>query len=371
MSGQTPGTLRDVTFSQAEGKVIFLVKVEGEFDYETSVLNMPRRLVIDLTPVGSIASPPYLQVNAGGVTAVRTGQYKPQTARIVFDLSDSDFIQSVSKSTGALIVSFRPGGGDPAVRPEERPAPGREIPRQEVRRTLEETVPAGESRLRFFLHAGGGLGLYLNPDLAVRREFALYGETGTIDEAYTIKSTMVFEGSLGRYLRFGSRRLKAGLGFSIWKIPMEGTFTLSLPHPFTANAPRTAGFAEATALEQSGFSVIAFALFPLVDTESFSVFLGPFAGYASGKILTLEDWSLYEKAPFTSADITVSDQTYFEDKIGDVLIGAALSLELRLSRSLNLVLDTKLGYLNPKVSNLGKRANLMTLQPTLGIQFSF
>jgi hypothetical protein len=48
-----------------------------------------------------------------------------------------------------------------------------------------------------------------------------------------------------------------------------------------------------------------------------------------------------------------------------------LSAELTLGRSLALVLDTKLNYVNPKVSNLGKRANLFNIQPTLGIQFSF
>ena len=106
LAAQSAGTLKDVTFSQADGKAVFLIKVEGEFTYETSLLAMPRRLIIDLTPLDKIAAPPYLQVNTSGVVSVRTGQFKPQTARVVFDLNDEDFTQNISASEGGLIISF-------------------------------------------------------------------------------------------------------------------------------------------------------------------------------------------------------------------------------------------------------------------------
>jgi hypothetical protein len=371
LSAQSAGTLRDVTFSQADGKTVFLIKVDGEFSYETSMLTMPRRLVVDLTPVGKIAAAPYLQVNTAGVVSVRTGQFKPLTARVVFDLTDEDFVQNISASEGGLIVSFRLAD-KPAVRPAEKTPPVREIPREEIRQTSDETTPAGGAdRLGFFIQAGAGLGVYFKPDLTARREFALYGETGAVDEAYKIKGTTVFEGRLGRYFHFGHSRLKTGLGFSVWKLPLEGSFTLTLPHPFRANDPRTVAFSETSALEQSGLSFYGFALFPLIDGEHFSVFLGPLLGYASSKILTLSDWDINEKSPFSSADVTVTNPVYAEDKISEFLIGASLSVEVSLGRSLALVLDTKVNYLNPKVTNLGKRANLLSIQPTLGIQFSF
>jgi hypothetical protein len=370
LSAQNVGTLRDVTFSQAEGKTVFLIKVDGEFTYETSLLTMPRRLVVDLTPVEKISAAPYLQVNASGVVSVRSGQFKPRTARVVFDLTDEDFVQNISASEHGLIVSFRLAD-KPAVRPAKKTAPAREIPREEIRQTTDETAPGGADRLGFFIQAGAGLGVYFKPDLAARREFALYGETGAVDETYTIKSTTVFEGRVGRYFNFGHSRLKAGVGFSVWKLPLEGSFTLTLPHPFQINNPRTVAFSETSALEQSGLSFYGFALFPLIDGEHFSVFLGPFLGFASSKILTLSDWDISEKSPFSSADVTVTNPVYAEDKISEFLVGASLSVEVSLGRSLALVLDTKVHYLNPKVTNLGKRANLLSIQPTLGIQLSF
>ena len=53
------------------------------------------------------------------------------------------------------------------------------------------------------------------------------------------------------------------------------------------------------------------------------------------------------------------------------LRAAKLNVDVNLSRSLALVLDTKMNYLNPKVTNMGKRANLLSVQPTLGIRLSF
>lgn len=233
------------------------------------------------------------------------------------------------------------------------------------------TASGGEDRLGFFFRAGAGWGLFLKPDLTVRREFTLYGETGAVDEAYTLKNAMVFEGSLGRYFRLGGSRLKAGVGFTSWTLPVDGSFTLTLPHPFLTGSPRTVDFAESSVLKKNGLSFSAFALFPLIDTESLSIFLGPFLGYASGKFVTVSDWDIVDKAPFTSADVTVSNPSYFEDTIAEILYGAELSVELNLGRSLALVLDTKLNYLNPKLTNLGKRVNLLNVQPTLGIQFTF
>lgn len=371
LSAQSSGTLRVVTFSQSEGKSLFMIKVDGQFTYEASSLTMPSRLVIDLTPVDKIAAAPYMQVNASGVISVRIGLFKPQTVRVVFDLNDQNVTHSESATEGGLIVSFRLEGEKPAAVEPERTPPVREIPREEVPRTVSETAHVGGERLGFFFRVGVGLRLFLKPDLTARREFTLYGEPGAVDETYTLKNGLVFEGCLSRYFRLGGSRLKGGMGFTYWNFPIEGSFTMTLPHPFLANTPRTVNFADATSLKKNEVSFYAFALFPLIDNENFSLFLGPFLGYASGKFLTLSDWDLTEKSPFTSADVTVSKPVYFEDTISELLFGATLSAELSLSRSLALVLDMKLNYLNPKVTNLGKRVNLFNLQPTLGLQFSF
>ena len=144
-----------------------------------------------------------------------------------------------------------------------------------------------------------------------------------------------------------------------------------MPHPLLTNTPRTVNFSDTTGLKTDEMSFYGYALFSLVDTENFSVFIGPFLGFVSGKFLTLSDWDITEKAPFSAADVTVSNTTTFEDTVSEFLFGASLSMELNLGRSVALVLDTKLNYLNPIVTNLGKRANLLHVQPMLGIQFNF
>lgn len=372
LTAQTASTLKDVTFTREEGKVVVAIKIDGKFSYETSTLTMPRRLIVDLTPVDKIMVQTLIPVGAAGVVSVRAGQYKPQTARLVFDLAEQNPAQSVSAFEGGMKISFWLEGEAAAAKEPTRQAPVRirEIPKEEIHKALEEQ-PADESRLGYFFRAGVGLSIFLKPEMLVNREFSLYGETGSVSETYTLSNGVSFEGSLGKYFRLGRSRLKAGIGFTYWKLAPEGLFTLSIPHPLLSNAFRTVSFSETTALESSMLSFYGYALFPFLDTESFSIFFGPLVGYVSGKFLSLEDWDISDKAPFSSADVTVSNPTYFEDTVSELLFGAALNMELNLGKSFALILDTKILYLNPKVTNLGKRTNLFHLQPSLGLQFSF
>jgi hypothetical protein len=367
LSAQGAGTLKEISFSREDGKTVILIKVDGRFSYETSTLSMPRRMVVDLSPVDKITAPSLLQVDEGGVRSVRTGQFKPDTARVVFELTDQNPAQSMKATENELRISFWLEGDAAAA----KQSPAREIPREEVGRVVGDSAPAGDDRFGFFFRAGVGVNIFLKSDLATRREFTLYGETGAIDETYTFKTGLAFDGSVGRYFRLGGSRLKAGLGFTYWRLPAEGAYTLTLPHPLLTNTPRTVNFSDTTGLKTDEMSFYGYALFSLVDTENFSVFIGPFLGFVSGKFLTLSDWDITEKAPFSAADVTVSNTTTFEDTVSEFLFGASLSMELNLGRSVALVLDTKLNYLNPIVTNLGKRANLLHVQPMLGIQFNF
>jgi len=370
LAAQNSGTLKDISFTQENGKTVILIQVDGQFTYEASLLTMPRRLVIDLTPVDRITAQPFLQVNESGVVFVRAGQFKPQTARVVFDLNDQNSAQTIAAAADGLRVTFWLEGEAAAVKEPVRTEPVREIPREEVKKVIGE--PSGvQDRAKFFVRASLGLNIFLKPDLTVSRDFSLYGETGSVDETYSLKSGLAFNGSFGKYLAIGDSRMKAGIGFSFWKLPSEGSFSMSLPHPFLTNTPRTVAFTETSALKTQMLSFYAFALFSFMDTENFSIFFGPLAGYCSGKYLTLSDWGLTEKSPFTSADVTITNPTYFEDTVSELIFGGSLSLEWSLGKSIALVLDTKMLYINPIITNLGVRANLLHLQPTLGVQYSF
>ncbi|MGD0782574.1 MAG: AMIN domain-containing protein [Candidatus Aminicenantales bacterium] len=372
LAAQAAATLQDVSFVREEGKVVISIKIDGKFSYETSSLTMPRRLILDLTPVDKIMAPSFIPVDVSGVVSIRAGQYKPQTARLVIDLSEQNPSQSVSAFDGGIKVSFWLGGDVPAAKEPARQEPVRiqEIPREEIKKAVAEPS-VDESRFKFFFRANLGLSIFLKPNMTVSRDFPLYGETGSIAETYTFTNGIAFDGSLGKYFRLGGFRLKAGIGFTSWKLAPDGAFTMSLPHPFLDNTFRTVSFSETSALESQMTSFYAYALFPFLDTESFSIFFGPLVGFVSGKFRSLEDWDITEKAPFSSADVTVSNPTFVEDTISEPLFGASLSMELNLGNTFAVVLDTKMLYLNPKVGNLGKRTNLFQLQPSLGFQVSF
>lgn len=372
LAAQNAGTLEEISLAQEGGKTVILIKVDGRFTYETSSLNLPRRLVVDLTPVGKITVPPLLQVGTSGILSIHTGQFQPLTARIVIDLSDRNPSQSIGSVESGLKISF--WLEDDAITPpaanQGQPQPAREIPREGV--GLDKTgAPLKEGRLKYFFKAGAGLGVFLKPELTAHREFPLYGETAAFDETYTFKNGLVIDAGFGKYLRLGGSRLKAGIGFTSWRLPNEGSFTMTLPHPILADAPRSVAFSEAEGLKTRLANIYAYGLFALYDADRLSVFLGPLLGYCSGRILTLRDWSISDKPPFNSADVTVSDLTYFDDSVTEFSFGASLCLELSLGTSFALVLDTRLIYANPKVANLGVRVNLLQVQPTLGVQFAF
>jgi hypothetical protein len=370
LSAQSAGTLREMTLSQSEGKTVFVIKIDGEFKYETSTLTMPRRLVVDLTPVEKITALPFLQVNASGVDSVRIGQFKPQTARVIFNLSEQNSTNSIGVMADGLRIAFGLEGEASTTAPAAAPKPARSIPQEEVAKAVN---PAGDadSRLNFFFKASAGASLFLMPDRTYRREFSIYDELGAIDETYAFKTTAVFEGGFGKYFALGSSRLKVGLSAAFWSLPNEGSFTLTIPHPTLANSPRTVTFSEASALKTNLMNFYAYVLFPFLDNESVSIFFGPVLGYCSGSILTLDDIDISEKSPYSSADVTVSNPTYFKDTVSELLYGASLSFEFHLGSVASIVFDTKMIYINPKITNLGLRANMLQLQPTLGIQLSF
>jgi hypothetical protein len=370
LAAQTASTLKDISVIRENGKVIVSINVDGKFSYETSSLTMPRRLILDLTPVDKIAAQPFIPIDAAGVVSIRASQLNPQTVRLVFDMAEQNPAQSVSVFEGGIKLAFWLEGNAPAAKEPARKELVQETPKEEIKKISEEPS-ADESRLGFFIRAGAGLNVFLKPEMTVTREFPLYGETGSVSETYTFSNGTAFDISVGKYFRLGHSRLKAGIGFTSWKLAPEGVFTISLPHPFQSNTFRTVSFGETTALESQMTSFYGYALFPFLDSENFSIFFGPLIGLTSGKFFSLEDWDITEKSPFTSADVTVSNPTYFEDTISELLFGASLSMELSLGKSFALVLDTKMVYLNPKVSNLGKRTNLFHLQPSLGFQLSF
>jgi hypothetical protein len=64
------------------------LEVDGEFGYQHFELRDPSRLVVEFSPIGDIQAGESQEVNAFGVKTIRVGRFKPQTARVVFDLAE-------------------------------------------------------------------------------------------------------------------------------------------------------------------------------------------------------------------------------------------------------------------------------------------
>jgi hypothetical protein len=367
-----PATLKEISSQKEGSRLQVVIKVDGNFKYEVSELGMPNRLMVDLTSVEKILASPYVQIDDTGVMDIRVGQFQAQVARVVFDLAEKIPAHSVSSIEGGLKVTFwyetEEEKPTPPPPPPVKPAE-KEIPKEAIKEPVQEGPSAeGAKRPGFFVQVSGGINIYLSPKLSVRREFELYGETATFDETYNHGSDLAGSVRVGKYFK----NFKAGIGFSLMPFGQEGTFQASLPHPLTFNTPRTVNFnAETSALSSTIYNLYAFALYPFLETEKFSLWAGPVLGLSMGKIKTLEDFNFEEKAPFAAADTTITDLTYIEDSFTDIMIGVALDFEYILSKSFSLVADAKLIYINPKIDNLGTRINLFHIQIGAGIQFVF
>jgi hypothetical protein len=366
LQAQTGAALKEITTQKDGNRLVVQLKIEGTYTFESAILQAPPRFVIDITPISRIQASPYLQVDDIGVLDVRTGQFKADTARVVFDLSQSVPANSLAMNADGLKVTFWYEGEIPPVQaPIKAVEPAkpavRERPREEA---PEETYAPGRSNI--FVSARAGFSFFLKPDLAAQRSFDLYGETGTLDELYSYGSVPAYEIQVGKY--FGG--IKAGIGATMWSLKQPGAFDANLPHPFIMNAPRAVAF-EASDLKNPMWNFYAFALFSLLDTETINLSAGPMLGLTMGKFQSLDDFNFSEKSPYTAADVTVSELSYVEDQYTEFLFGGLLSLEYRFSPAISLVFDARMVYLNPKIPTLGQRANFLQFQPVLGIQFNF
>ena len=365
LKGQATASLKEMVLQKDGRRLTVQLKIEWTYAVEASFLPAPPRLVVDLTPMTQIQIPPYTQIDDIGILDVRTGQYTPETARVVFDLSQNVPAYNIVQNAEGVKISFWYEGEVPPleapVREEEVKPAGITAPPVETR-----TEPRIPGRSGTFVSARGGLSMFLSSDTAVRREFDLYGETGSLDEAYSFKNRSSFEIQFGKY--YG--QVKIGLAVTSWSIKETGTFTAALPHPFLMDAFRTVTFS-AVDIKYPAWSFSAFSLFSLLETEKIVLSGGPMIGLTMGKMRSLDNFSFTEKSPFTTADITISNLTYVEEEFSEFLFGALLSLEYRLTQRLGAVLDFRMIYANPKNTARNQRINLLHFQPVLGIQYSF
>lgn len=371
-------TLKSITTQMDGSKLVVTVAVEGEFTREVSYLTSPKRLVVDLNGVAAIEAAPYAQVGQAGVLDIRTGQYQPETARIVFDLGAATPAYTVTEVPGGLKISFwleageetvpaQPVAGQPVAGEPEAPRPAKE---RKVREPRAETE-AGEARTGMFFRAGGGWALFLAP-YEVETEFSYYGGTASGVETHNWKSGLAIEAAIGKYMTLGSLPTKAGLEFSYWEIKPEFGITMSLPTPWgDPIIYRDVDIATGMGLATKLYRVSLFAEFSLLESSRFTLSLGPVLGLTLGQLLTASDYGINEATPFEAENVTMGELTVQQDSLTALHIGAMLGFEYRLGRHLALSLDTKFLYFGPSSEAFSKSFNMMHVQPTLSLQYNF
>jgi hypothetical protein len=360
--------IKEITFQKVEDQIQVFIKIEGPFTFETLEVQAPQRLVLDFHSVTKISAEPVVEINDLGVTSIRTGQFQPEVARVVFDLAEKAPSHSLTQVENGLKVVFWVQAEQPPEAP--KPAEVKEqpvIPVETKPAEVKTETPSTEGRRNFFVRVAGGMAFYAVPDTSTTKEFIVYAETGSVNETYSLKTTWNADLVIGKYI---TNSIRVGLGASFQALQETPAIEASIPHPFLVNSPRTVTF-PSSEIDHSLMNIYAFGLFTLVKTEKFEASLGPMLGYAKADYESLQDFSFEDNSPFAGSDIVITNQTFVKESVSGVSAGAWLALQYQVSPNLALGLDARLVYFNAKSANLGKRANLSTVNLLLGVQYNF
>ncbi len=368
--------LKEINFQIVEAdKIEFTVVVDGEFHYEVFGLTGPPRLAIDLFPIQKISVGPYVDIGIIGVMRMRVGFFQPQVARIVFDLGDRIPNYSVTSVEGGIKVVL---WFEEAMPKEEKPPEVEEveiepkkIPEEVPEVVTEEIVPRVPRVLEhnYFIQAKTGIGFPVSPSFEAQSSFTLYGEEGSLDENYKLKTNLLFDLNIGRFFQIKNILLKVNLSLSYLSFKNDGSFSMTLPHPVVPDNPRDYTFDDS--LKGNVFNISVAPLFSIMEKRKFGVWAGPIIGFSFGKLNILEDFDLEEQSPFTSTEITVTTKTYLDENISSLIFGGVGNFEYKISRNFSLVLDAKFFYLSPKSKTLDTRIGLSQIQLAVGFLFYF
>jgi tetratricopeptide (TPR) repeat protein len=94
-------------------------------------LKSPSRIVVDLYNIESIRASRRTQVNDFGITTMRTGQFKSNIARVVFDIKDKMPLYEIKEIQGGVQLSFWLNEEAHRRSEQERVIPAKEIQREE------------------------------------------------------------------------------------------------------------------------------------------------------------------------------------------------------------------------------------------------
>jgi hypothetical protein len=120
-----PATLKSISFQKTETELVAQIEFEGEFTYQTFEMADPGRLVVEFKPVTKVMTEASYDVNAFGVTAVRTAQFQPEVARIVFDVPGTFPLYKIAQNQNQVVVTLsqtQAAAAEPVAEPVAAPA---------------------------------------------------------------------------------------------------------------------------------------------------------------------------------------------------------------------------------------------------------
>lgn len=370
--------LKNIRHVLKDDRLEVTIEISGKFGFDTFSLIGPKRLVIDLSPVQSIKALPSINVNACGVIRIRCGQFKPEVARVVFDLAEKVPSHKISRVGDGLQVLFWQEEQVPAAvvvpevreeaqvvekKPGQKPAPVSPPPAV----TAKPQIMA--EKKSSFLRLQGGLSVFPMALISTQKELVLYGEAGSLSEEYKASLNLAFGLSVARAIKVKEKEAKIGADFFLWSLSHKGLFEASIPHPFMASSPRQFAFEEK--LSNSFFQISASFLYPVLEREKVNLWLGPAIGYTFGKLTTLEDFNIEERPPYSSDDLILTDTVLIDDSVGDFIFELRMEFNYALSPRTSFFALTSFSYFNPKVNNLGKRVKFISFPLSLGLEFRF
>ena len=105
---QQKGSIEKIVVSKTEKTVEVRVILSFFSYYRQFELSGPNRVVIDCFDIRAIKAPRFLRVNALGIRGIRTGRFKANIARVVFDMIDGIPPYKIETTDNGLRILFWP-----------------------------------------------------------------------------------------------------------------------------------------------------------------------------------------------------------------------------------------------------------------------
>ncbi len=145
-AAEDPAVLKSISYQKLDKGLEATILLEGSFVYQAFTLTNPNRLAIDFSPVEKIEAELYYEVNAMGLTSLRTEELAPQIVRVVFDFADQALPYEIKKIEGGIVVRLSTEELKAAVAVKEAPqvaAKVKERPTELVREEVPEVKKEG------------------------------------------------------------------------------------------------------------------------------------------------------------------------------------------------------------------------------------